>query len=347
MPSWAWGQICRHHRSCPPRSRANRVRGSKSPSCSAWSTSDGCDNLYYHNVRFQELTARYLADLTARELRDQTVRGHRSDLRQLATRLGSRRLSEGVLVEHLASLERLAPATQARHLSTLRGFLTWYDSQCGTSGDGGLAQLVSSGPTVRATAPADVNPGRARDCDLALAAIPRQADRDHLFFGLLRRLGLRPGEALALQLDDIDDDARHLEVPGRGGRRRAVLVDDRSVHLRLVNWRKLSGRHSGAVFPGDAGRENVSYQAMSKAWARHTRKAGVRARMIDLRLAHQEELLAAGLPLWVIGERLGVRNVVLNSAAPSASGDELIAAWQSTRSATDARQPTTTRAEAS
>lgn len=282
-------------------------------------------------MAFEDLLRRFARDLVARGRRPDTLRGYRSDLRRLAERVDAEGLTGTVIADHVASLASLAASTQARHLSALRSFLTWYDREVAGAGSAPLAPAVRRARTP-AVAPASERnrrsepmPSLPRAVDAALGQIPRQADRDQLFFGLLRHLGLRPGEALALRIEDIADDARHLDVPGRGGRRRRVLVDDLQVQLRLENWRLSSGRRSGALFPGNRGREHVSYQAMAKIWGRYAAAAGVPLQLTDLRRAHYDELVAAGLPLWVVGERLGLSALDAQATDASADSDDIIA----------------------
>ena len=57
-----------------------------------------------------------------------------------------------------------------------------------------------------------------------VAAIPADRRRDRLLFRLIAELGLRVGEALSLQVEDVDltRDDEHLSVLGKGGRRRTA-----------------------------------------------------------------------------------------------------------------------------
>jgi len=62
-----------------------------------------------------------------------------------------------------------------------------------------------------------------------------------LLFGLLYTTGMRVGEALAVEVDDLDlsRDDEHVTVLGKGGRRRTVLLDDvplSGFHLRVTAY---------------------------------------------------------------------------------------------------------------
>lgn len=69
--------------------------------------------------------------------------------------------------------------------------------------------------------------------------------RDFVLFTLLYRLGLRIGEALSIQLQDLDLDKQLLHVHGKGRRERTLpLVSD--LHGLLENWALVRQTLSGA-----------------------------------------------------------------------------------------------------
>lgn len=69
--------------------------------------------------------------------------------------------------------------------------------------------------------------------------------RDHLLFRILYRLGLRLGEALAIDLDDIDFEGEVLQIHGKGRRERTLpLVTDIADLIKI--WLLHRGRLMGA-----------------------------------------------------------------------------------------------------
>jgi integrase len=283
----------------------------------------------------------YLAELQESGRGAHTLRGYRSDLTILiecASRRGGH-LDADAIAAYLAWPHGGAPATRARRLSALRGLLR----SCGrldllteavepASAKPDDAQndvFAADAPASRPRAQRDRAPDRL-DAEAVLAQIPRHADRDQLLFGLLARLGLRPGEALALRREDFDESAQCLHVPGWGGARRRVLVDDRPLLMRLVNLVRTSGATTGPLFTA-AGRDTpLRYQSVQARWARYCTTAGVVVHLADLRRLHAEELLAGGVPESVVRDRLGQRTGPLTAAAPPPSpeaGDEAIRAW--------------------
>ncbi len=255
----------------------------------------------------------YLAVLVAAGRSAHTVRVYRIDLRRAAAESLSTRVIRARLVG-------LAPAARARRVAALRGFWAWARAEGLVRGGLRLEPTaVPAGDRSRAPRPDDVR--------AALAVIPLQADRDQLLFGLLATLGLRPGEALGLRVEDVDAQAGELHVTGWGGRVRRVLVDDRVVLQRLRNWLRTNGSHTGPLFGSPTAEGALRYQSVARRWARYAERAGVRIGLGDLRRAHSAELLAGGVPEWVVRERLGQQTGAL-PGAPTGSADEAITAWR-------------------
>jgi hypothetical protein len=82
-------------------------------------------------------------------------------------------------------------------------------------------------------------------------------------------------------------------------------------------------RVSGWPFP-------LRYQSVAERWARYQASAGVTVRLGDLRRFHAAELLAGGVPEWVVRQRLGQ----LSGPLPVPAGtdaDDAIRAWRNRR----------------
>jgi integrase/recombinase XerC/integrase/recombinase XerD len=152
-----------------------------------------------------------------------------------------------------------------------------------------------------------------------------------LFFGLLVTVGLRPGEALGLSLEDFDEVEEAIDVPGWGGQRRRVLIADATMLMRLVNWRRTSGRSQGPMFLAPRGGP-LRYQTMVARWNEYEAAAGVSVPLGDLRLAHAMELLDAGVPEWVVRDRLGQHSGPLpRPSGGPAQADEMMRTWRATK----------------
>ncbi len=220
------------------------------------------------------------------------------------------------------SLEGLAPATRARRLSAARGFLRWAASQGVEVVGADLLDQPARRPSQRPVVAPD-----PATVDALLAAIPLQADRDQLLFKLIALAGLRPGEALAVRAEDYDASTGHLAVRGWGGRSRQVLIDDPELQLRLTHWVRATGRSTGPLFCTPSHSTPLRYQSVRERWERYTARAGVELGLTELRLHHAAELLAGGVPEWVVRDRLGQPTGPLPTR-PATSADDAIRAWR-------------------
>ncbi|UJP08764.1 site-specific integrase [Microbacterium sp. KUDC0406] len=152
---------------------------------------------------------------------------------------------------------------------------------------------------------------------------------------MLARLGLRPGEALELQVEDFDETSASLSVPGWGGHRRRVLVDDRQILLRLSNYIRYTANPAGPLFTARGRDTPLRYQSVQHRWGQYCAEAGVVLQLSELRQAHAAELLAGGVPEHVVRERLGQRSGALGAAVSfsAADSDAALTAWHERREA--------------
>jgi integrase/recombinase XerD len=183
--------------------------------------------------------------------------------------------------------------------------------------------------------PRGLRPG---EIEAILAAIPARRRRDRLLFRLIAELGLRVGEALALQVEDLDltPDDEHLSVLGKGGRRRTVLIDGDSLVAQLRTYLRYTGYRHGPLFRAEKnGRGGpLRYQSAQELWARYCAATGVTATLHQLRHTHATELVNAGVSLATIRKRLGHRNLqtTLRYAEQSdAAADAELRAWRRRR----------------
>jgi integrase len=139
--------------------------------------------------------------------------------------------------------------------------------------------------------------------------------------------GVRRSELLGLRWDDFDEDIATLSInrglvavdydirESRGktaNARRRIDLDATTVDV-LVAWRAWQGaeqRAAGITSRGwmftDAPGEPIRPHSISQTFERIARRAGVRViRLHDVRHTHATLLIAAGVPVKVVSERLG------------------------------------------
>lgn len=163
-----------------------------------------------------------------RRLSPATVRAYRSDLRDLATAVGDRDLTD-IDLEALrdwlwrASQRGDARSTLARRTATARSFFDWATEDGLTATDPAVRLVTPKKPrTLPTVAPADGL--RALLDEVAVRA--REGDpivvRDHAMLELLYGAAIRVSELCGLRLGDIDRDRATMRVFGKGAKERVV-----------------------------------------------------------------------------------------------------------------------------
>jgi site-specific recombinase XerD len=124
--------------------------------------------------------------------------------------------------------------------------------------------------------------------------------------------GLRIGEALAIDVDDLDltRDDEHVTALGKGGRRRTVLLDDPGLVSLLRRYLRARGYRHGPLFRAEKNHADgpLRYASAQELWAKYCAKAQVNATIHQLRHAHATELVNAGVSLETIRRRPGHAN---------------------------------------
>ncbi|EFQ83155.1 site-specific tyrosine recombinase XerC [Aeromicrobium marinum DSM 15272] len=179
-----------------------------------------------------QILADYEHHLTReRDLSPHTVRSYLVDVRGLAehaTRLGIHdpaAMTIRTLRSHLATLKSLgrARATLSRRATALRVFTAWL--QRSGRADLDVGALLAS-PAARRTLPATLSAADMREVlDAATAMIdgdPVTGTRDLAILELLYATGVRVGELVGLDLDDVDRSRRVVRVLGKGRKERTV-----------------------------------------------------------------------------------------------------------------------------
>ena len=118
----------------------------------------------------------------------------------------------------LREVRTLSPARAKLTMTALRSFLRWLHQRGDTPTDlGGVVPRVADWRL--ATLPKSIP---SEQVERLLEACDRESvvgQRDHAILLMLARLGLRAGEVVAMELDDLDWETGELVVRGKGGRR--------------------------------------------------------------------------------------------------------------------------------
>jgi integrase/recombinase XerD len=260
------------------------------------------------NPQMVTIVEDFLTDLARAGKSAHTVRAYRSDLRDF-TRFFTgpiERITAGVLRAYLGGLADKAPATRARREAALASLFSWAYR----------GEMIAADPMTRLNRtrlPASLpRPVPTEHIEAVLRAIPTTRDRDRLLFLLLYTTGMRVGEALAIEVDDLDlsRDDEHVTVLGKGGRRRTVLLDDSILVALLRHYLKVRGYRHGPLFRAEKNYAGgpLRYASVQELWAKYRAKAKVTATIHQLRHVHATELVNAGVSLETIRRRLGHAN---------------------------------------
>ncbi|MDZ4876858.1 MAG: Tyrosine recombinase XerC [Chroococcidiopsis cubana SAG 39.79] len=287
-----------------------------------------------NELTLEVAVASFLADLAHANRSAHTRRGYTTDLRRLLNFYSGRltAITTDHIRKFLDTCTHLSPATVARQQATLASFFNWAYCQ----------ELIETNPMtrierVKLSAPKLNSMGR-QQIEKILAAIPKSEARDRLLYRLIFETGLRIGEALAVYIEDLNltTDDEHVNVVGKGGFRRTVLLDDKRLVAMLRTYLKQTGYKYGPLFRAQKnGRGGpLRYQSVQQKWALCCQKAGIDCTIHQLRHAHATELVNGGVSLATIRKRLGHKNLqtTLRYAEESdATADAEIRTWRRQR----------------
>lgn len=252
-----------------------------------------------------------------RDLSSNTIDAYRQDLADLIAFCGGRRHVQSIdasdilaFRNHLLTERRLALATVKRRLCCARSLFRW---------------LVRKNDL-------DVSPFASLDLQIRLPdRLPRTLTTEHatrlvanltrlgphvaLLTGLLLTTGMRVGELVRLNLDDVDVYSGRIRVFGKGARERMVFLSNESLRRDLAQY--LATRHGKG---GTRRRRLLVTDRGRPATAAHVRRhvsslaksAGVPIRVTPHMLRHTTAtmLLEAGTDIRFVQRLLGHRSIV-------------------------------------
>lgn len=207
---------------------------------------------------------------------------------------------------HLAK-RKLSRSTSARHLSTLRTFFKY---------------LVREGVVEANPARAVATPKREKHLPQVMqtsdvALLLEQPDtsrtlglRDLAWMELMYGSGLRIGEVVSTDVDDLELKARLVKVHGKGSKERIVPFGSKAEEA-LRAWLAVRGElvhdpEEQAVFVNHRGKR-ITIRSVHRLFERYLRKAALRAGISPHTMRHSfaTHLLNAGADLRGIQELLG------------------------------------------
>jgi integrase/recombinase XerC len=263
----------------------------------------------------RECASLYLAEFRRRGASEHTLRNYASDLEQLAEFFAADRSVDLASVDitrlrqWLASLyeAKLAPLSIRRKLAAVRSLFKFLQQE----------QILVSNPALRLRTPKA--PQRlpevmsAETTNDMLDAIPEKIpekpskERDLAFLELLYGCGIRVGELVGINLDDLDVSERWLRVRGKGNKERQVPVPEHvvaAIEQYLAVRRAASGERALFVNHRGTRLSDRHVRTLVKLYALLTTGDST-VHPHSFRHAYATHLLAEGADLRAIQELLG------------------------------------------
>jgi site-specific recombinase XerD len=202
-----------------------------------------------------------------------TRRSYGYDLELFALSLPPELEANDIETAHLraflaATSEELAPTTLARRQAALRSCFTW----CYRN------NLLSNNPTDRLEPikipERDPRPLSEAQAEALLEAIPNSDERNRLLFNLLYETGMRVGEAISIQFQNIQQnttDGGYIRIIGKGNKERIIPLIDAPRSTRLLRkvikeWSSKAtspaSKVVGPLFKGNLNKGGSTSQAM-------------------------------------------------------------------------------------
>lgn len=281
----------------------------------------------YHKGLFHEPQAITVEEWTstwlsrkALEVRPRTVQMYQSELALAMATVGAMRL-QAVQPAHIrAILDTLAVRYSPRTVRMVRQRLHQLFEEAVN------LELVGRNPVApvkvrnvnRPRVGTSLQPDQARQLLEALANHPDA--RTALAIRLMLTLGLRKGEALGLQWDDIDFEQRKLTIrrtirygqasaPKTSSSQRSIPLPSDLTFLMQQYRASLDLPGVVWVFPGNDPNRPLDYNAVNHALNRICDRLGLpRIRVHDLRHSYGSLMLSKGAPVEVVAQRMGHAN---------------------------------------
>jgi site-specific recombinase XerD len=236
-----------------------------------------------------------------------TVRSYRADLVQLEGFLGKRPLDSDALAAYLRKFGTV-PTTRARKLSTLRAWCRFLRRAGHVDVD---PTVALESPLRRKRLPKALNQHQAVEL-LDQAAVGETPLRDRAMLELIYAAGLRAGEVVRIDLEDLDLDRGRVMVHGKGNKERVTLLTSpsvRAIHAYLHGERALPTSGNPLFTNARGGRLTTrTLQNVVKRWAV---AAGLPPGTSPHTLRHSfaTHLLDGGADLKTVQQLLGHENL--------------------------------------
>jgi len=271
---------------------------------------------------------------SVRNLSDRTLRAYQSDLGQFRLHVNETSMSEITPADLEAYLEKLGTGLYRdtsirRKVAALKVFFRYLEEQ-GVVTESPARRLKIKRP-VENRVPTVLSSREVR----SLLAAPKEqiaeltagrddsaggrnryfcAIRDNLILELLFSTGIRIGELVAMNVSDVDLEARQIRITGRATRGRTVSLHADGLLLALTTYLDLRGeRHvdTPALFVGRSGTRLTIY-SIENIFKKHVRLAEIKRHVTPHALRHTMAamLVSSGTDIHEVQEILGHASIL-------------------------------------
>jgi site-specific recombinase XerD len=261
-------------------------------------------------MNIDDLCDAFLKNCSARELAANTILAYSQDFKELRAFLGGSRLLSEICgadfvayATWLASKRGLSSSTIKRRLAPLKAMLLWAER------NGKLVQSPFRNLDLPISRPRTLLP-RCLHRDEA-QRIVRSEPRESIFkaaIALMLVTGVRVGELVSINIEDIDMQAGRIRIRGKGARERTVFVADLALRRRLT---RLMGRRShGPLFLRNG--VAITTRQVRCELHRTAKNAGILRRLTPHMLRHTAAtvLIEAGIDIRIVQRLLGHASIL-------------------------------------
>jgi len=312
-----------------------------------------------HNSAVGRQADGFLDALEVRRVSQHTIRGYRSDLRQLLAWLNNRGLSAAELTRancraYASDLAKsgAAPATIARKITSMKAFVAYLADEGLAEEDAALGirmpkrprslpqvlsereahLLLTEAKVLAGEFPSDLPNDLPADFrDEFRPEIPGgicQRKRDLVLLELLYSCGLRSAEACVLRLQDVRRDEGYLIVRGKGEKTRIVPFSPPAI-AAIESWLKVRPMSKGDTLLVSMRRRPLSTSDVRRIVAAAGERVGLEVHPHMLRHACATHLLNGGADLRAIQEFLGHSSITTTTIYTHVSETHLKASYNS------------------
>jgi site-specific recombinase XerD len=236
----------------------------------------------------RRLLSSWLLELRASGKADQTIRSYKRSVEGFLKH--SETLDKGRVVEWLAAMADSEPASVKVRLAGLKQYAKWLAREEDFDAD---AILLVQAPPLRQKPVDAVSDGDIAKLLRACAGRDWRDRRDTAMFMMLRDTGMRRGELLGLDAEDVDLTNRTATIRRAKGNKSRASRFGAETAVAVDRYQRLTKAYSGALWQGNKG-TRLSVSGLIHIFSQRAAQAGVQFHAHQFRHSMAVRWKAAG-----------------------------------------------------